>query len=73
MTGPEVLDEDALVSAAVADLDSRLPSVPKSSIERTARRIVHWRLARARILPLVGIIATRQAREELDPDLPVGG
>jgi hypothetical protein len=66
MVKPDGPDEQTMVRAAVAELDAKLPSVQRSRIEPTVRRIVRWWLTRARIRTFAGIIAARQAREELE-------
>lgn len=68
MSEPKPPDEETIVKVAIADLGERLPSVARSRIEATVRRIVHWWLERARIRTFVGIIATREARAELEEE-----
>ena len=61
----QVLDEEAMIRVAVADLDGRFASIERARIERTVRRLVHEWFERARVKNFVGIIAERHAREEL--------
>jgi hypothetical protein len=63
---PQAPDEEAIVKAAVADLDDRFESVDRSRIETTVRRLVRELLAKSRVKTFVGIIAARRARAELE-------
>ena len=57
-------DEDAMVRAAVADIERRLRS-DSPRIERTVRRLVRELSDRSRVKTFVGVIAERHALEEL--------
>jgi hypothetical protein len=70
MSHPDAPDEETIVHSAVAELDQRLPAVRRSRIEPVVRRIVHRWFERARIRTFIGIIAARQAREELETGAP---
>jgi len=59
-------DEEAMIRAAVADLDHRFASLDHSRVESTVRREVHAWFTRARVKTFVGVIAERHARAELE-------
>jgi hypothetical protein len=67
MTGMElqVPDEEALVRAAVADLERQFVSLDRSRIEASVRRFVGELFHHARVKNFVGLIAERHARAEL--------
>lgn len=58
-------DEETMIRVEVADLDNRFPSIDRSHIEVTVRRLVGEWFAQARVKTFVGIIAERHARAEL--------
>ena len=62
---PSEPDEATIVRVAVAHLDAWLPSRPTSEIESVVRRRVRDRFARSRVKNFIGILAERDAREEL--------
>jgi hypothetical protein len=57
--------EELMVKVGVAHLVDRLPTVERSRIESTIRRVVHDWYSHARVKIFVGIIAERHARTEL--------
>jgi hypothetical protein len=59
-------DEQTMVRLAVDQLSARFPSIERGEIETTVARLVSEWCRRARVKPFVGIIAQRQAREELE-------
>ena len=58
-------DENAMVKAAVADLEHQFDDVDPARIEETVRKHMDKRFAQARVKTYVGIFAERDARAEL--------
>ena len=58
-------DPTTAIRVAVANLDARIPSLEQSQIESVVRRRVEELFAHARVKNFVGILAERDARDEL--------
>jgi hypothetical protein len=65
MAEPPPPDENAMVRAAVADLEDQFGDVDTARIEETVRKHLDKRFAQARVKTYVGIFAERDARAEL--------
>jgi hypothetical protein len=63
-------DEDAMIRAAVADLDDQFDAIDKPVIDAVVRRHMNKRFTHSRIKTYVGIFAERDARSELQKTLP---
>ena len=58
-------DEDAMIRAAVADLESQFDAVSTPVIDAVVRRHMDRRFAQSRVKTYLGIFAERDARAEL--------
>ena len=63
-------DEDAMIRAAVADLEDQFDTVDTPVIDAVVRRHMDRRFAQSRVKTYVGIFAERDARAELQRTLP---